>query len=144
MKFYPTKEQAFKLAENEEFKSIPLTLTEPCHISETEIYQILKNISHNVFILDSAEKNTTNGRYTFLGFDPSLELTCRNGKVRLRSGTDLTFENADPKYYIRKILSENKSPKLAELPPFTGGLVGYFAFDFIKYSEPHLKFDILD
>ncbi len=144
MKFYPTKEQAFKLAENEEFKSIPLTLTEPCHISETEIYQILKNISHNVFILDSAEKNTTNGRYTFLGFDPSLELTCRNGKVRLRSGTDLTFENADPKYYIRKILSENKSPKLSELPPFTGGLVGYFAFDFIKYSEPHLKFDILD
>ena len=144
MSFYPTKEQLAELAKNNEFKSIPLSLTEPCKISETEIYRILKNISHNVFILDSAEKNTSNGRYTFLGFDPSLELTCRNGNVRLRFGTELTFENADPKYYIRKILTENKSPKLEKLPPFTGGLVGYFAFDFIKYSEPQLKFDILD
>lgn len=144
MIFYPSKEQASELAKNSQHKSIPLTLTEQCNISETEIYRILKNISHNVFILDSAEKNTSNGRYTFLGFDPSLELTCRNGTVKLRSGTELTFENADPKYYIRKILDENKSPKIENLPPFTGGLVGYFSFDFIKYSEPHLKFDILD
>lgn len=144
MNFYPSKEEALELAKSGEFKSVPLTLTEKCSISEIEIYRILKNISHNVFILDSAEKNTPKGRYTFLGFDPSLELTCRNGSVRLRSGTDLTFENSDPNFYIRKILDENKSPKLPQLPPFTGGLVGYFAFDFIKYSEPHLNFDILD
>ena len=144
MSFYPSKEQVFKLAESGKFKSVPLTLTEKCNVSEIEIYRILRNISHNVFILDSAEKNTPNGRYTFLGFDPSLELTCRNGSVRLRSGTDLTFENSDPNFYIRKILDENKSPKLEKLPPFTGGLVGYFAFDYIKYSEPQLNFDILD
>lgn len=144
MKFYPTKEHADLLAKSGEYKSVPLTLTEKCSISETEIYTILKNISHNVFILDSAEKNTRHGRYTFLGYDPSLELTCRNGKVRLRSGTELNFENADPRVYIRKILAENKSPRLENLPPFTGGLVGYFAFDFIKYSEPQLNFDILD
>ncbi len=144
MSFYPLKEEIFKLAESGEFRSVPLTFTEKCSISEIEIYRILKNISHNVFILDSAEKNTPNGRYTFLGFDPSLELTCRNGSVRLRSGTDLTFENSDPNFYIRKILDENKSPKIENLPPFTGGLVGYFAFDYIKYSEPQLNFDILD
>lgn len=144
MSFYPLKEEIFKLAESGEFRSVPLTFTEKCSTSEIEIYRILKNISHNVFILDSAEKNTPNGRYTFLGFDPSLELTCRNGSVRLRSGTDLTFENSDPNFYIRKILDENKSPKIENLPPFTGGLVGYFAFDYIKYSEPQLNFDILD
>ncbi|MBQ3969644.1 MAG: anthranilate synthase component I family protein [Clostridia bacterium] len=144
MNFYPSKEQAFALSKNKNYKSLPLAMKEKCHTTETEIYKILKNISHNVFILDSAEKNSPHGRYTFLGFDPSLELTCRNGCVRLRSATELHFDNSDPKFYIRKILSENKSPKLPELPPFTGGLVGYFAFDFIKYSEPQLDFDIFD
>lgn len=144
MNLYPSREQAESISKSGKYRSIPLALTEKCTVSETEIYRLLKNISHNVFILDSAEKNTQNGRYTFLGYDPSLELTCRNGKVRLRSGTELTFENADPKQYIRKILDENKSPKLAQLPPFTGGLVGYFAFDFIKYSEPQLNFNIHD
>lgn len=144
MNFYPSKEQALKLAQSGEFEAVPLTLTDKCTISETEIYRILKNVSRNVFILDSAEKNTEHGKYTFLGYDPKLELTCRNGNVRLRAGTELNFKNSDPREYIRKILSENKSPKLEGLPPFTGGLVGYFAFDFIKYSEPQMNFDILD
>ncbi len=144
MNFYPSKEEIFELSKNTDYKSIPLTLSEKCSVSETEIYKLLKNISRNVFILDSAEKNSPHGKYTFLGFDPSLELTCRNGNVRLRSSTEITFENSDPDLYIRKILSENKSPKLEKLPPFTGGLVGYFAFDYIKYREPRLNFDILD
>lgn len=144
MNFYPSKEQALELAQRGEFGSIPLTITKKCTVSATEIYKILRNVSHNVFILDSAEKNTEHGKYTFLGYDPKVEITCRNGNVRLRAGTEIHFKNSDPKKYIRKILNENKSPKLEGLPPFTGGLVGYFAFDFIKYSEPQMKFDILD
>ena len=30
------------------------------------------------------------------------------------------------------------------LPPFTGGLVGYFSYDYIKYSEPGLVLDAAD
>ena len=30
---------------------------------------------------------------------------------------------------------------MAELPPFTGGFVGYFSYDYLKYSEPSLRFD---
>lgn len=144
MSFYPSKNQAQVLAESGEYKCIPIAFSDKCTLTVTEIYRILKNISHNVFILDSAESSTEHGRYTFLGYDPKLELTCRNGSVRLRSGTDLNFENSDPREYIRNIIEENKSPKINGLPPFTGGLVGYFAFDYIKYSEPQMKFDILD
>lgn len=144
MNFYPSKEQAQTYAANKEYKTVPLALIGECFVTEAEIYRVLKNISRNVFILDSAESSTEHGRYTFLGFDPKLELTCRNGRVRLKSGTELTFENADPRDYIRNIIKENKSPKIDRLPPFTGGLAGYFAFDYIKYSEPQMKFDILD
>lgn len=144
MNFYPSMEQLKDYAENDNYKALPLALSEKCNVSETEIYRKLKNISHNVFILDSAENSTKHGRYTFFGYDPKLEITCRNGNVRLRSGTELNFKNTNPNDYIRNIINENKSPKIAGLPPFTGGLVGYFAFDYIKYSEPQLEFDILD
>ena len=39
------------------------------------------------------------------------------------------------------MIRKNKSPKLESLPPFTGGFVGYFAYDYIKYSEPSLNLD---
>lgn len=40
---------------------------------------------------------------------------------------------------IREILKEYKSPVLENMPTFTGGLVGYFSYDYIKYSEPKLE-----
>ena len=42
------------------------------------------------------------------------------------------------------MLAENKSPRLPYLPPFAGGLVGYFAYDYIKYFEPTLNLDARD
>ena len=40
---------------------------------------------------------------------------------------------------LRKILKEYKSPVMKDVPPFTGGLVGYFSYDYMKYPEPTLK-----
>ena len=53
--------------------------------------------------------------------------------------------SSNPKYEgftsSKDLISKNKSPKLNYLPPFTGGFVGYFAYDYIKYSEPSLNLD---
>ena len=40
---------------------------------------------------------------------------------------------------LRKIIKNYHSPVMKELPPFTGGLVGYFAYDYLRYSEPKLS-----
>ena len=84
-------------------------------------------------MLESAQQNEKWGRYTFLGYDPKLEITCKNGTVK---AGNLTFQTDDPSECLRQILRENKSPKFAELPSFTGGLVGYFSYDYLTYSEP--------
>lgn len=89
------------------------------------------------------EKSKRWGRYTFLGFDPVLELTCRDGLLKITSGTTIGQQVEHPGEAIRKILAENKSPKLPGIPTFTGGLVGYFAYDYIKYAEPKLKLEKL-
>ena len=52
--------------------------------------------------------------------------------------------HTNPRPYVQKILDEHKSPKLDYLPTFTGGLVGYFGYDYIKYSEPSLNLDAED
>ena len=44
-----------------------------------------------------------------------------------------------PGHAIREILARYRSPRLPDMPPFTGGLVGYFAYDSIKYAEPTLR-----
>lgn len=106
-----------------------------------EVLRILKNVSSHVYILESVEGHEKWGRYTFLGFDPKLEITCHNGIVKIGS---LTFENTNPDTYIRQILSEHKSPTFDDLPSFTGGLVGYFSYDYLKYSEPSLNLDAPD
>ena len=106
-----------------------------------EILKILKNVSDHCYLLESVADNEKWGRYTFLGYDPSLEITCLNGQMKIGS---LTFETKDPGSYIRQVIADHKSPRFEYLPSFTGGLVGYFSYDYLKYAEPTLRLDAED
>ncbi len=139
----PTLQEVKKLAPD--FRCIPVC-REIYSDTKTpiEVLKILKTVSRHCFILESLESPRNWGRYTFLGFDPTLEITCTNGQMKITTGTTVTFETKHPRETIEKILNENKSPKIEGLPPFTGGLVGYFSYDYIKYSEPTLNLDAED
>ena len=104
-----------------------------------EVLRILQAKSRHCFLLESVEDAKQWGRYTFLGFDPRQEITCVNGEMCIRGKTEQHFHTDDPGAVLKKLIEENKSPRLSGLPPFTGGLVGYFSYDYIKYSEPELQ-----
>ena len=53
-------------------------------------------------------------------------------------------KTGNPSFYLRKILAEYKSPEFEYLPAFTGGLVGYFSYDYLGYSEPAVKCEVED
>lgn len=110
-----------------------------------QVLRVLKEQDEHCFLLESVEKSERIGRYSFLGFEPSAEITCLNGilKVLSKRGEEV-ITTQTPQDYIKKIIEENKSPKIKGLPTFTGGLVGYFAYDFIKYFEPKLNLDAND
>ena len=59
----------------------------------------------------------------------------RRGRRESQSGVDTDH----PGGVLRKILEDYRSPVMEGMPPFTGGLVGYFSYDYIKYAEPSLK-----
>ncbi len=109
-------------------------------ITPIEAMRILKNVSEHCYMLESARTDETWGRYTFLGFDPKLEITCIGGSMNgvLEAGKR-KYVTGDPSDYLRKILARYKSPRFDELPSFTGGLVGYFSFDYLGYSEPSVR-----
>ena len=50
----------------------------------------------------------------------------------------------NPSEVLRQILADYKSPKMEYLPSFTGGLVGYFSYDYLGYSEPTVKREVED
>ena len=108
------------------------------------VLKALKQVSSHTYLLESADNSNHWGRYSFLGYDPKIELFCKNHKMTIKDGTTRTFECSDPAAEIRNILSQYKSPRLEELPTFTGGFVGYVACEYIRYIEPTLDFPILD
>ena len=140
---YPTLDEARRCARDYRCVPVSRTILSDCR-TPVEVLRALKAVSRHCFILESLEDSARWGRYTFLGYDPKLEFTCLDGTVRIRSGSTVTFPNASPAEHIRQILAEYKSPRLPGLPPFSGGLMGYFAYDSIKYAEPTLDLDAPD
>ncbi|MBP0984976.1 MAG: anthranilate synthase component I [Oscillospiraceae bacterium] len=112
-----------------------------------EVLRILRNVSRHVYILESVENQEKWGRYTFLGYNPKMEITCINGELTVKdvltSRTE-TSKQSHPADYIKQLLAGYSSPKIEGFPSFTGGLVGYFSYDYIKYSEPTLNLDAKD
>ncbi|ALT67982.1 anthranilate synthase component I [Methanobrevibacter millerae] len=148
--FSPSFDEVKKIAKNEEYKRIPIVYELFSDVATPiEVLRILKNISKHCYMLESIEDSENWGRYSFLGFDPLLEFTCQNGVVQIKGDSKFKGLNDDlveiktnnPSDVIRNLINQNKSPKIKNLPPFTGGFVGYFAYDYIKYAEPSLKLD---
>ncbi len=81
------------------------------------------------------------GRYTFLGFDPRMEITCLGGEMK---AGNFRVKTDNPSEYLRQLLADYKSPRFDYLPSFTGGLVGYFSYDYLGYSEPSVRCDAED
>jgi len=126
----------------DEYDIVPLAMELLSDVkTPVETLRILMNVSKHCYMLESAADNENWGRYTFLGYNPKLVITCTNGKMKIG---DLELETKDPNQYIRQVLSRNRSPKVPGLPSFTGGLVGYFSYDYLKYAEPSLNLDAKD
>ena len=130
----PTLDEVKKYAEDGKYRIFPVSCEMLSDfITPMEALRILKNISTHVYMLESASQDETWGRYTFLGYEPKMEITCMDGEMK---AGDVRFRTEDPAAYLRQILADYRSPRLDYLPSFTGGLVGYFSYDYINYSEP--------
>ena len=142
MEIKPSIEEVRKIAATGKYDVLPLSIEILSDfITPIEALKILKNASDHVYMLESAQANETWGRYTFLGFNPRELITCKDGILEIGGEK---IETNNPSEELRKIMAGYKSPRFDYLPPFAGGLVGYFSYDYLTYSEPTAKCDVED
>ncbi len=146
MKILPEFNEIEKIASTGKYDVAPVS----CEIlsdfiTPIEAMRILKKASKHVYMLESAQANETWGRYTFLGYEPTMKITCANDVVTItdENGNE-NSRTGDPSECLREILSKYRSPRFSYLPTFTGGMVGYFSYDYLGYSEPTVRMDVED
>lgn len=142
MNFLPELSEVKKIAATNKYNVVPVS----CELlsdftTPIETMKILKNVSTHCYMLESAWANDKWGRYTFLGFDPKMEITCVDGEIK---AGNIRIKTDNPSDYLRQILADYKSPRFSYLPSFTGGLVGYFSYDYLRYSEPAVRCKVED
>ena len=81
MKFFPELEEVKKIAADGKYRVLPVS----CEMlsdftTPIETMKILKNVSTHCYMLESAMANDKWGRYTFMGYEPKMEITCRDGE----------------------------------------------------------------
>ena len=145
---YPTLETIRQLAQIKEYRRIPLCRELYAdRYTTVEVMRILRKASRHCYLLESASQTEVWGRYSFLGYEPSMEIICTDGLLKIRTSNsegkaeETIKQVAHPGDTLREIIRKYKTPVMENMPPFTGGLVGYFSYDYIKYSEPKLKLE---
>ena len=122
MNIRPALDEVKTIAAAGGYKVLPVSgkiLSDIC--TPIEARKILKNVSTHCYLLESAQPSEKWGRYTFLGLDPKMEITCRNGVTKAGA---LTFETKNPSQMLREILAQYKSPRFASsVFPFAAGWI---------------------
>lgn len=126
----------------EGYQTVPIIKSYPAdEITTITALKKMKAAYEHVFLLESALSDQKTGRYTFLGMDPVLKVLAANGQVTVvKKGQKIEKSRQTVEETLREILSDYRSPHLEGVPPFTGGLVGYFAYEFYQYLEKEIDF----
>jgi anthranilate synthase component 1 len=90
------------------------------------------------FLLESVEGGEKWARYSFLGTDPAMVLTAKDGRITLRRAGGRVIQRlpeGNPLDAIRALLAEIRPVAVPGLPRFQGGAVGYLAYDMVRHME---------
>ncbi|MEO6204454.1 MAG: anthranilate synthase component I, partial [Mycobacteriales bacterium] len=98
------------------------------------VYRKLAGNRPGTFLLESAEQGRSWSRYSFVGVHCAAVLTERDG-VTAWLGDPLPTTSANPLEALREADALLRSPEQPDLPPFTGGFVGYLGYDCVRRLE---------
>lgn len=136
---YPSLETVRELAA--QYNTIPVFFTFPAdHRTPISIFTALSQDEETAFLLESVNNGSQWDRYSFIGFHPEREFKAFGASMQVtRANDSQTMTVDDPFAFLQKQLDAQTSPKTADFPYFTGGLIGYFAYDAVRYNEHRLR-----
>jgi anthranilate/para-aminobenzoate synthase component I len=126
----PSKEEFIELVKH---GRIPPLYLEIPYLSPCLAYESLA--APNSLFLESVKGPENIARYSFIGFDPCLIFKAKHGVVEIEySGTNTEFSNK-PLSILKNLIGVYQQIPFDYLPPFQGGMVGVFSYDFVQYLE---------
>ena len=110
--YSPTNEETERFSA-EGYGAIPVSRTVLADIrTPIEVLRTLMGVDSHCYILESVENRQRWGRYTFLGFDPILDIVCSDGRTEIRENGDTKVHEGDPTEVIRDcLLYTSPSPR---------------------------------
>ena len=134
MMFKPSLEEVQKLAK--EYNKIPISI-EMYMDFQTPIAVLsrIKDAYDRYFLLESIEGGEKLARYTFIGANPSGCFYVKDGKSFFTTRETVKRLEGNPLEVLKELMAGYRAPKLKDLPPLTGGAVGYFGYDMVRYVE---------
>lgn len=123
-----------------QYQTIPVFFTFPAdHRTPISLFTALSRGEETAFLLESVNNGTQWDRYSFVGFHPVREIRAAGTQLQITEhGESRTVTQEQPFTYLQELLDTQTSPKFEGLPYFTGGLIGCFAYDAVRYTERRL------
>jgi anthranilate synthase component I len=92
------------------------------------------------YLLESVVGGEQWGRYSIIGLPCRTVIEARGREVCVRCNGEVVerAQAANPLDWVRDYAARFEVPALPDLPRLTGGLVGYFSYDSVRYIEPRL------
>lgn len=104
------------------------------------IFKALQRGEENAFILESVSNGAQWEKYSFIGINPIMEVVIDNGNAKIIKNGNIESEKIEePISFLENIMKDYTAPKLPDAPNLTGGLVGYFGYDTVRYTEKKLS-----
>lgn len=134
MSFKPSFEEVRQLAKK--YNKIPVSVEIYMDFqTPIAILSKIKEMYDCYFLLESIEGEEKNARYTFIGGNPIGHFLVKDGKNFFTTREYVKQLEGSPLDVLKELMANYKSPKLKDIPPFTGGAVGYFTYDTVRYVE---------
>ena len=105
------------------------------HVTPIQVFMALRKAGTPSFMLESVENRDQWGRYSFIGVNPKKEVKINGTEIEI-DGTKQTVENHIA--YLIEMVNAYQSPVLVDKPKLTGGFIGYFGYDTIRFVEKKL------
>jgi anthranilate synthase component 1 len=131
---HPDRKQFLALAKEHTLVPVCRTLTADL---ETPVSAFLRAAwaERECFLLESVEGGEQVGRYTFIGLTPYKRIVARGRQLAITEGRRTAYLEGDVYAALRDALGGHKPARVRDLPPFTAGAVGYFAYDSVRQIE---------
>ncbi len=131
---HPSRKEFLALAQGHTLVPVYRTLVADL---ETPVSAFLRAAwpERECFLLESVEGGEQVGRYTFIGLNPYKRIVARGRSIAITEAKRTTHFEGDVFAVLRDALGGHKPARLAGMPPFTAGAVGFFAYDAVRQIE---------